>query len=167
MLTAYSYPLAKIMDGIVDITLVGDSLGNVILGYNSTRKVTIQDMIRHTQAVKNATKKSMIVTDMPYKSDSTKSLALKNAKALIKAGADAVKIEGKVEIVKHVTKNKIKVMAHVGLLPQTATNFKAKGKTTKEANYILNQAKQLEQAGAFAIVLEAISSKLAKEITAS
>ncbi|MFH2028137.1 MAG: 3-methyl-2-oxobutanoate hydroxymethyltransferase [Nanoarchaeota archaeon] len=163
MLTAYGYSFASILGKAdIDIILVGDSLGNVVMGYDTTQKVTIEDMIRHTQAVRNGAPGSLIVTDMPYRSDETKESALKNTKLLLKAGADAVKVEGKPDIVKHLTKNNIKVMAHIGHLPQTD-----KPKVHKELEQLLKQAKELEEAGAFAIVLEMVQSNIAKQVTDS
>lgn len=165
VLTAYGYNLAKIMDGIVDIILVGDSLGMVVLGYNNTREVTMQDMLRHTQAVARGATKSLIVADMPFKSDETPEQAIKNAQLLIQAGANAVKPEGKPEIVEALTKANIEVMGHVGLLPQTAETYSIKGKEPAEAETILEQAKALEKAGAFAVVIECVPETLAKKIT--
>ncbi|MEA2036426.1 MAG: 3-methyl-2-oxobutanoate hydroxymethyltransferase [Nanoarchaeota archaeon] len=168
VLTCYDYSTAKILEEAgIDIILVGDSLGNVILGYDTTQKVTMQDIIRHTGAVRRGAPSTHIVADMPYKSDETKEEALKNAKLLIEAGADSVKLEGKPEICRFLVENKIQVMGHVGLLPQTAENFKVKGKEEKEAQEILNMAIELEKAGCYAVVLESVPSQLAKKITDS
>jgi len=166
VLTCYDYCTAKILDEAgIDILLVGDSLGMVVLGYKSTREVTMQDMIRHTKAVSNGTKKSFIVGDMPYNSDMTPEFALKNAKSLISAGADAVKIEGKPEIAAYLVKNQINVMGHVGLLPQTAESFSIHGKDKKSAIEISDMSHALEKAGCFAIVIESIPAELARQIT--
>jgi 3-methyl-2-oxobutanoate hydroxymethyltransferase len=167
VLTAYDYNLANIMDNIVDLVLVGDSLGMVVLGYDSTKQVTMQDMIRHTQAVAKGAKKSPIVADLPYQSDKTEEDAIKNAKLLIKAGASAVKPEGKLNIVKALVKENIPVMAHIGLLPQTAESYSVQGKDEETADKLIQEAKAFEKAGAFAIVLESIPYKLANTITES
>ncbi|MBW2981040.1 3-methyl-2-oxobutanoate hydroxymethyltransferase [Candidatus Woesearchaeota archaeon] len=166
VLTAYDYSAARIIDEAgVDIILVGDSLGNVVLGYESTKEVTMEDMLRHTGAVARGAKDCLIVADMPYNSDETMGLAVKNAKLLIKAGAHAVKIEGKPEIAEALVKENIIVMGHVGLLPQTAEEMKVQGKDEESAGNILNDAIALEKAGCFAIVLECVPEDLAKKIT--
>lgn len=166
VLTCYDNNMAKILEEMnVDIILVGDSLGNVVLGYDSTRDVTIQDMIRHTGAVRRGAVSSFIVADMPYKSDETDELAIKNADDLIESGADAVKVEGKPSVCKALVDNGLAVMGHVGLLPQTAENYKVKGKDAKEAESIFNMALELEKAGCFAVVLESVPVELAKKIT--
>ena len=166
VLTCYDYSTAKLLEEAgIDIVLVGDSLGNVILGYESTREVTMEDMVRHTGAVRRGAVSTFIVTDMPYKSDETSEKALKNANLLTEAGADAVKVEGKPEICKFLVQNGIAVMGHVGLLPQTAENYKVKGKDIEEAKEIVKQALELNNAGCFAIVLESIPLDLAKRIT--
>ena len=144
VLTAYDYNLANIMDNIVDLVLVGDSLGMVVLGYDSTKQVTMQDMIRHTQAVAKGAKKSPIVADLPYQSDKTEEDAIKNAKLLIKAGASAVKPEGKLNIVKALVKENIPVMAHIGLLPQTAESYSVQGKDEETADKLIQEAKAFE-----------------------
>ncbi|MFC1705100.1 3-methyl-2-oxobutanoate hydroxymethyltransferase, partial [Nanoarchaeota archaeon] len=166
VLTAYDYSTAKALDESgVDIILVGDSLGNVVLGYESTKQVTMEDILRHTGAVSRGAKDCLIVSDMPFESDKSMVLAVKNAKLLLKAGAHAVKVEGKPEIVKALVKEDILVMGHVGLLPQTADQFKVHGKDEKSAFKILNEAVELEEAGCFAIVLECVSADLARKIT--
>ncbi|MBW2983829.1 3-methyl-2-oxobutanoate hydroxymethyltransferase [Candidatus Woesearchaeota archaeon] len=166
VLTAYDYSTAKVIDEAgVDIILVGDSLGNVVLGYESTRDVTMEDMLRHTAAVARGAKNCLIVADMPFESDKTMGLAVKNAKLLLKAGAHAVKVEGKPDIVEALVKEGILVMGHTGLLPQTAEHLKVQGKTEKDAKRILNEAAALEKAGCFSIVLECISRVLARMVT--
>jgi 3-methyl-2-oxobutanoate hydroxymethyltransferase len=166
VLTAYDYSTAKVIDeGGIDIILVGDSLGNVVLGFDSTKDVTMKDMIRHTSAVARGAKDCLIVADMPYESDKTRGLAVKNAKLLLKAGAHAVKVEGKPEIVDALVKEEILVMGHVGLLPQTAEEMKVQGKDEDSARQILKDAVALDNAGCFAIVLECVSYKLARKIT--
>ena len=166
VLTCYDSNMAKILEEMnIDIILVGDSLGNVVLGYDSTRDVTVDDMIRHTGAVRRGAVSSFIVVDMPYKSDETGELAVENANDLIDAGADAVKVEGKPNVCKALAQNGIAVMGHVGLLPQTAENYKVKGRDNKEAEEIFNMALELDRAGCFAIVLESVPVELAKRIT--
>ena len=168
-LTAYSKNIAKILDKHCDIVLVGDSLGSVLYNYKSTRSVTLDTMIEHSKSVRMGIKKSLMVVDMPYDTYRDSTTALKNAKKIIfKTKCDAVKLEGgkKVyHIVKTLIKNKIPVMGHLGVLPQSAKSFKAKGNKTTERNNLLKEAKILEKLGVFSIVLECIESSLAKEIT--
>lgn len=162
VLTAYGYAFAGILEESgIDIVLVGDSLGNVVLGYDSTQEVTIQDMVRHTGAVRRGAISSFIVTDMPYKSDETPEKALENAYLLLDAGADAVKVEGKPEIVKSLVQNQIAVMAHIGHLPQTAD----KPLIHRDFDDLVKQAKSLQEGGAFAIVLELVETDVAKRLT--
>ncbi|MBI2653032.1 3-methyl-2-oxobutanoate hydroxymethyltransferase [Candidatus Woesearchaeota archaeon] len=165
MLTAYDYPTAKLMDGIVDIILIGDSLGMVVLGYENTTKVTMQDMIRATEAVSRGAKNALIVGDMPIGTYDNEKDALENANLLLKAGAHAVKIERKPEIAEFLVKNGIDVMGHIGLTPQTVTNFKVQGKDEESAKKLLEEAKLMDKAGCFSLVLECIPSNLAKKIT--
>lgn len=165
VLTCYDYSFAKAMDGNVDIILVGDSLGNVVLGYDRTKYVTMQDMIMHLQAVRSGTPDTFIVADLPYASYNNEEDAIKSSKKLIKAGADAVKPEGKPEIVKVLADDGVEVMGHLGLLPQSAEKYGVVGKDEKEAKRIIGEAKKIEEAGAFSLVLESIPSKLAEEIT--
>ena len=167
MLTAYDFPTAKLMDNIVDIILVGDSIGMVVLGYENTTKVTMQDMLRATEAVARGAKNSLIVGDMPIGTYDNKLNALKNAKQFLKAGANAVKIEKKPEIAEFLVKNKIDVMGHIGLTPQTITNFKVQGKYGKSAKRLVEEAKACEKSGCFSLVLECIPLNLAKKITQS
>lgn len=168
MLTAYDYSAAKYMDSEgIDIILVGDSLGMVVLGYENTLSVTMNDMIRHTGAVARGAKNAVIVGDMPANSYNDKETALSNAEAFIKSGADTVKIENKPEIARFLVDNKIEVMGHIGLTPQTCTDFKVQGKTEEAANKLINLAKELEEAGCYALVLECVPMQLAKKITES
>ena len=169
-LTAYSKNFAEEVDKYVDIILVGDSLGSVLYNYSSTRKVTLTEMINHSKSVRSGIKKSLMVVDMPYKSYDTSNLALKNAKKIIKeTKCDAVKLEGGKKILKQVKsliKNKIPVMGHLGLLPQSAKGkFKSKGKTIREVNELINDALLLQQSGVFSIVLECVKTSVAKRIT--
>jgi len=136
MLTAYDFPTAKLMDGIVDIILVGDSLGMVVLGYENTTKVTMDDMLRATSAVARGAKNTLIVGDMPFGTYESEEDALRNAKLFLEAGAHAVKVEKKPEIAEFLVKNGIEVMGHIGLTPQTITTFKVQGKDKESADKI-------------------------------
>ena len=168
-LTAYSKNIAEILDKHCDLVLVGDSLGSVLYNFKSTKEVTLQTMINHSKSVRLGVNKSLMVFDMPYKTYRNPNEALKNAKLVLKkTKCDAVKLEGGkkiIPIVKKLVQNKIPVMGHVGILPQTDKKFSFKGKKQKESNKILNDTKLLEKAGAFSIVLECIETKLSKKIT--
>ena len=167
MLTAYDYQMAKILDTVgVDILLVGDSLGMVVLGYDDTKEVAMNDMVRHTEAVARGTESALIVSDMPISTYDTVGAALENAQRLIDAGADAVKLEGnKPDVVEALISSGIPVMSHVGLLPQTAERFRVKGKKRSEAEHIYADSLELDRLGVFSIVLECIPMGLAKRIT--
>ena len=174
MLTAYDYSTAKIIDdsGINGI-LVGDSLGMVCLGYEDTLAVTMEDMIHHSKAVARGTKNSLVVTDMPFMSYQTSVYdAMVNAGRLIKEGkAQAVKLEGGKEVaeqIRAIVNASIPVMGHIGLTPQSVNafgGFKVQGKNEKAARKLLEDAKAVEEAGAFAVVLECVPAKLAEYIT--
>ena len=168
-LTAYSKNIASILDNHCDIILVGDSLGSVLYNYKSTKEVTLDTMINHSKSVRLGVKKSLMVVDMPFNTYRNPKEALKNAKLVIKkTKCDAVKLEGGkkiISIVKKLVKNKIPVMGHLGILPQTDKKFTFKGKKSLERNRILKEAKLLEAAGIFSIVLECIEIKLSKVIT--
>ena len=169
-LTAYSKNIAEEVDKHVDIVLVGDSLGSVLYNYSTTRKVTLKEMINHSRSVRLGVKKSLMVVDMPFKSYISKNIALKNAKKIMReTKCDGVKLEGGKKIVKQVKyliKNKIPVMGHIGLLPQSVKGkFKSKGKTTREIKQLINDALLLQEAGVFAIVLECVKTEIAKQIT--
>ena len=142
-LTAYSSSIAEILDKYCDIILVGDSLGMVLYGMKTTKKVNLDTMILHTKAVKSKTKRSIVVCDMPYKTYSNKLIAYKNAKRVINSTkCDAVKLEGGkkiINIIQYLTKKGIPVLGHVGLLPQPAKNFKIKGKNNLERKEISDQ----------------------------
>ena len=171
-LTAYSKNIAEEVDKYADITLVGDSLGSVLYNYDTTRKVTLTNMIDHARSVRLGVKKSLMVVDMPYNTYKTNSLALRNAKKIIKeTKCDAVKLEGGKKIInqiKYLVRNKIPVMGHLGLLPQTTKGkFKSKGKTIREKNQLVNDAVLLQSNGVFGIVLECIKQTTAKQITQS
>ena len=169
-LTAYSKNFASEVDKYADITLVGDSLGSVLYNYSTTRNVTLTEIINHSKSVRFGVKKSLMVVDMPYDTYNTPSAALKNAKKIIKeTKCDAVKLEGGKKIIKQITlliKNKIPVMGHLGLLPQTTKGkFKSKGKTSKEIKQLLDDARLLQNSGVFSIVLECVKMSTAKQIT--
>ena len=168
-LTAYSKNIASIIDKHCDIILVGDSLGSVLYNFSTTKKVSLDMMIEHSKSVRMGVKKSLMVVDMPHNTYRNSKEALKNAKKIIsKTKCDAVKLEGgkKIyQIIKNLIRNNIQVMGHLGVLPQSATNFKFKGKKLTERKKILEDSKLLEQAGVFSIVLECVESSLAKEIT--
>ena len=176
MLTAYDYMSAKALESAgIPLILVGDSLGQVILGYDSTIPVTMEQMIHHTQAVVRGTSSSLVVSDMPFLTYHTDhSQAIGNAGRLLQeGGAQAVKLEGGskiASIVSKLTECGIPVMGHIGLLPQSinlANGFKVRGKTAHEAASLVTDALDLEAAGAFALVLELIPEPLARLITDS
>ena len=168
-LTAYSKNIASILDKHCDIVLVGDSLGSVLYNYKSTKEVTLQTMINHSKSVRLGVKDSLMIVDMPYNTYRNSKEVLKNAKLMIKkTKCDALKLEGGkkvISIVKHLVKNKIPIMGHIGILPQTDKKFTYKGKKLFERNRILEEAQLLESAGVFALVLECIETKLSKELT--
>lgn len=171
-LTSYSKNISEIIDPFTDIVLVGDSLGSVLYNYKSTRSVSLKTMIEHSKSARQGIKKSLMVVDMPYNTYRNKNEALKNAKKIIKeTKCDAVKLEGGLKIlkiVKHLKKNKILVMGHLGILPQSVIGkFKYKGKKRSERKKILNEAILLQKEGVFSIVLECIETSLAKEISKS
>jgi len=170
-LTAYSKNIASILDSYCDIILVGDSLGSVLYNYKSTRDVSLNMMIEHSKSVRMGIKKALMVVDMPHNTYRNSKEALKNAKKIMsKTRCDAVKLEGgkKIyEIIKTLIKNKIPVMGHLGLLPQSDKTFKFKGKKKSERDRILKDALLLEKAGVFSIVLECLETSLAKLVTHS
>ena len=176
MLTAYDYSTAKLIDASgIDAVLVGDSLGMVMLGYEDTLSVTMEDMIHHTKAVARGVKDALVVSDLPFMSYQTSVYdAVSNAGRLIKEGrAQAVKLEGGLEVcpqIKAIVEASIPVMAHLGLTPQSVNafgGFKVQGKDEEAARSLIKQAKAVEAAGAFAVVLECIPAKLADLITKS
>ncbi len=174
MLTAYDYPTALLMDRAgIDMILVGDSVGMVVLGYDSTVPVTMDEMLHHSKAVRRAVKYSLVIGDMPFMSyNVSKEEAIHNAGRFIKeAGCDAVKLEwvkNVIDITKAIVDSGIPVMGHIGLTPQTASQlggFKVQGKDAETANRLLDSAVKLQQAGCFSIVLECIPDEIAKLIT--
>ena len=168
-LTSYSKATAKILDKYCDIILVGDSLGMVLYGMKSTKEVNIDTMILHCKAVKNSTKRSLVVFDMPFDTYKNKSIAYKNAlKVMKKTKCDAIKLEGGKEIsstIKYLSKKGIPVMGHIGYLPQSSNKFKLKGKNIAEQEKILEDAITLSNSGVFAIVIECVVENLARKIT--
>ena len=173
MLTAYDYPSAKLVEEAgVDTILVGDSLGMVVLGYDSTVPVTMEEMLHHTKAARRGAVNTFIIADMPFMSYATLDLALMNAGRLIKeGGADAVKLEGGlhvVSIVEGLTRAGIPVVGHIGLTPQTANQlggFKVQGRDLDSALQLVKDSHGLEEAGAFLLVLEAIPRQVAAQIS--
>jgi 3-methyl-2-oxobutanoate hydroxymethyltransferase len=175
-LTAYDYPTARIVDEAgIDIILVGDSLGNVVLGYGNTVPVTLDEILIHLKAVRRAVQRALLVADMPYGSFHTGADdAVRNALRLVKeGGAEAVKLEGghkRVQLVKRLVDEEIAVMGHIGLTPQSINKlgaYRVQGKTAVAARQLIDDAHALEDAGAFAIVLEVVPREIAKMITES
>ncbi len=174
MLTAYDYPTALLVDRAgIDMILVGDSLGMVVLGYETTVPVTMDEMIHHTKAVVRGARFALVVGDMPFMSYNTSEKdAIVNAGRFIKeGGADAVKLEGGTtvqSIVETIVRAGIPVMGHIGLTPQTISQlggFKVQGKSAEAARKIIEDAEALEDAGAFSLVLEAIPTEIAERIS--
>jgi len=173
MLTAYDYPGARVVaEGGVDLILVGDSLGMVVLGYDSTAPVTMEDMVHHTKAVRRGAPQAFVIADLPFLSYATAEQALANAGRLMKeAGADSVKLEGGGEvrpIVEALVRAGVPVLGHVGLTPQTASalgGYKLQGKDEADARRILDGAAALEAAGCWGVVLELVPAPLARLIT--
>ncbi|TGE36819.1 3-methyl-2-oxobutanoate hydroxymethyltransferase [Desulfosporosinus fructosivorans] len=173
MLTAYDYPSAQwVEEAGIDTILVGDSLGMVVLGYDSTVPVTMEEILHHTKAVRRGATKTFVIADMPFMSYASIDLALMNAGRLLKeGGADAVKLEGGVNVVPIVlalTRAGIPVVGHIGLTPQTANQlggFKVQGRDIDRAKQLVKDGQALEQAGAFLLVLEAIPRQVAGQIS--
>jgi len=169
MLTAYTCPVARCLENAgIPVILVGDTVGMVEMGFESTRDVTIEHMQYHVGAVRRGAPNTHIIGDLPYNSDRDPDVALLNARRLIDAGADSVKLEGpKYDVISHLVANGIAVVGHTGLTPQTAENFKKVGVAEEDAKRIREEAIGIEKSGAFMIVLEHIPSHLAELITAS
>lgn len=174
MLTAYDYPWALLVDQAgIDVILVGDSLGMVVLGYKDTVSVTMDEMIHHTKAVAGVVKRALVVGDMPFGSyNVSKEKAVENANRFMKEGrSDCVKLEGgknMAPVIEAIVNAGIPVQGHIGLTPQTASalgGFKVQGKSAEAARALIDDAKALEDAGAFSIVLEAIPSAIAAMVT--
>jgi len=173
-LTAYDYPTARLLDESgIDIILVGDSLGMVVLGHEDTTKVTLEEMLHHTRAVARGVKQALLVADMPIHTYDTPEQAVKTAKQLVGAGAQAVKLEGGADHVKQIeaiTGAGIPFMAHIGMLPQSVREeggYKMKGMTQSEAETLVADARAIEKAGAFSVVLEIVIADIAKQITSA
>ena len=168
-LTAYSKNIAKILDKHIDIVLVGDSMANVLYGHKNTHEISLKNIIQHTLSVKMGIKKSLLVVDMPKGSYKNSKSAIKNAKLVIKkTKCDAIKLESNKnnhKIIESLVKKKIQVMGHIGYTPQFKKKFRVEGQTRLELKKLLKQAKLIEKAGAFSIVLECLSSQAAKLIT--
>ena len=175
-LTAYDYPTARIVDEAgIDVILVGDSLGNVVLGYGNTVPVTLEEILIHLKAVRRAVQRALLVADMPYGSFHTgDDDAVRNALQLVKeGGAEAIKLEGghkRVQLVKRLVDEEVSVMGHIGLTPQSINQlgaYRVQGKTPRTAQQLIDDAKALEDAGAFAVVLEVVPREIAQVITES
>lgn len=175
-LTAYDYPTARIVDEAgTDIILVGDSLGNVVLGYDSTVPVTLEEMLHHTRAVRRGVERALLVADMPYGTYHTgPDDAVRAALRLVKeGGAEAVKLEGgraRVETVRRLVAAEIPVMGHLGLTPQSLNklgSYRLQAKTADAARALVEDARALEEAGVFAVVLEVVPREIAREVTAA
>ena len=168
-LTAYSKSIAKILDKYCDIILVGDSMANVLYGYKDTHKITLTNIIQHSLSVKKGIKKSLLVVDMPKNTYNNNKIALKNAKLVLKqTGCDAIKLESyrdNFKIIKYLVNKKIPVMGHIGYTPQFKKKFKIEGKTKTACDILLKEAKLIEDAGAFSIVLECLTPNAARKIT--
>lgn len=169
ILTAYTAPIARCVEQAgVSAILVGDTVGMVEMGFNSTRSVTMDHMTYHIGAVRRGAPRTHIIGDMPFNSDLEPEAALANARLLVQAGADSVKLEGsKYDVIRHLVANGIDVVGHTGLTPQTAENFKQVGRDDEDAKRLLKEAAGIADAGAFMLVLEHIPDGLAAEITAS
>ena len=171
-LTAYDYPTARLLDESgVDIILVGDSLGMVVLGYEDTTRVTLNEMIHHTRAVARGVKRALLVVDLPIYTYDTPQDAIANARRLMDSGAQAVKLEGgesHVFQIAAIVEAGIPLMAHIGMLPQSVREeggYKMKGRTPSEAERLVQDARAVEKAGAFAIVLEIVAPEAARQVT--
>jgi 3-methyl-2-oxobutanoate hydroxymethyltransferase len=171
-LTAYDYPTARLLDESgIDLILVGDSLGMVVLGYEDTTSVTLEEMLHHTRAVARGVKSALVVGDMPIHTFETPADAVATARKFIEAGARAVKLEGGVSHAAHIeaiTDAGIPYMAHIGMLPQHVREqggYKVKGKTQSEAEALIADARAVERSGAFSVVLEIVVPEIAKQIT--
>jgi len=171
-LTAYDYPTARLLDESgIDVILVGDSLGMVVLGYDDTTEVTLAEMIHHTKAAARGVKRALLVADLPIHTYDNPAQAVATARALMAAGAQAVKLEGGVSHVpqiKAIVADGIAVMGHIGMLPQSVREeggYKVKGRTQSEAEALVRDGLAVEKAGAFAVVLEIVNPEAARQIT--
>ncbi len=173
-LTAYDYPTARLLDESgIDIILVGDSVGMVVLGYQDTTDVTLNEMLHHTRAAARGVKEALLVADMPIHTYETPEQAVETARKFVEAGAQGVKLEGGVDRVTQIEairKAGIPFMAHIGMLPQTVREqggYRIKGRTNSEAEALLTDARAVEQAGAFSVVLEIVVAEVARQISNS
>jgi 3-methyl-2-oxobutanoate hydroxymethyltransferase len=173
-LTAYDYPTARLLDESgIDLILVGDSLGMVVLGYEDTTEVTLDEMLHHTRAVARGVKQALLVADMPIHTFDTPEQAVATAKRLVDVGAQAVKLEGgasHVAQISAIVQAGIPFLAHIGMLPQSVREeggYKVKGRTRPEAEQLLADARAVETAGAFAVVLEIVAAETARQITSA
>jgi 3-methyl-2-oxobutanoate hydroxymethyltransferase len=171
-LTAYDYPTARLLDESgIDIILVGDSLGMVVLGYEDTTRVTLAEMLHHTRAVARAVKRAVLVADFPINTYDTPERAVATARELVGAGARAVKLEGgatHARRIEAIVQSGIPVMGHIGMLPQSVREeggYRLKGRTQAEVEQLIHDAHAVEKAGAFAVVLEIVKADAAKQIT--
>lgn len=171
-LTAYDYPTARLLDESgIDVILVGDSVGMVVLGYEDTTQVTLEEMLHHTRAAARGVKNALLVGDMPIHTFDTPEHAVATAQKFVDAGARAVKLEGGVSHAAHIeaiTRAGIPFMAHIGMLPQRVREqggYKVKGKTQSETEALIADARAVEKAGAFSVVLEIVVPEIAKQIT--
>src|SRR5712691_3189203 len=171
-LTAYDYPTGRLLDESgIDIILVGDSLAMVVLGYQDTTSVTLDEMLHHTRAVARGVKDALLIADMPIHTFDTPEQAVATAKQLVDVGAQAVKLEGGVSHVPQIeaiTRAGIPFMAHIGMLPQSVREeggYKLKGRTQTEAEALIHDAQAVEKAGAFSVVLEIVAKETARQIT--
>ena len=169
MLTGYTTPIAKCLEQAgIPVILVGDSVGMVEMGFKSTRDVRIEHMQYHVSAVRRGAPGTHIIGDMPYNTDNDPDTAEKNARLLLDAGADSVKLEGpKYDVIKHLCSQGIDVVGHTGLTPQTAANFKQVGGNPEGAERIISEARGIADAGVFMLVLEHIPDDLALAVTSS
>jgi len=171
-LTAYDYPTARLLDESgIDIILVGDSVGMVVLGYEDTTQVTLEEMLHHTRAAARGVKNALLVGDMPIHTFDTPEQAVATAKKFVDAGAQAVKLEGGLSHIAHIeaiVRAGIPFMGHIGMLPQHVREeggYKVKGKTQSEAEALIADALAVEKSGAFSVVLEIVVQEIAKQIT--
>jgi len=171
-LTAYDYPTARLLDESgIDLILVGDSLGMVVLGYEDTTQVTLAEMVHHTRAAARGVKRALLVGDLPIHTYNDPAQAVASARALMEAGAQAVKLEGgasHVAQIEAIIADGIPVMGHIGMLPQSVREeggYKVKGRTQEEADRLLQDALAVEKAGTFAVVLEIVLPETARRIT--
>jgi 3-methyl-2-oxobutanoate hydroxymethyltransferase len=171
-LTAYDYPTARLLDESgMDIILVGDSLGMVVLGYEDTTEVTLADMVHHTRAAARGVKRALLVGDLPIHTYGDAAQSVASARALMEAGAHAVKLEGgasHVAQIEAIISDGIPVMGHIGMLPQSVRQeggYKVKGRTSAEAEALLRDAVAVEKAGAFSVVLEIVAPETARQVT--